>query len=243
MAMIFQDPMTVAEPGAHDRRPDLRGDQGPPGTERRAARERTMALLAARGCPVRGARVRPVPARVLRRHAPARDDRDGDRERPERPRRGRADDSARRHDPGADHRGAEGGAARDAGGDRPHHPRPRPDRRARRSRRRDVRGQGRRDRRRLLDLRLAPAPVHRRPSEEPRTARRGRRPARADRRAATQPDHAAAGLRVPPALRAVARPGDVQDGRAELRGGPRAGTDRHATSPRSSRRASQSGYP
>ena len=50
-----------------------------------------------------------------------------------------------------------------------------PDRRARRPRRRHVRGTGRRDRRRLLDLRLAAAPVHRRPAEEPRPARRGQR--------------------------------------------------------------------
>src|SRR3712207_9039428 len=63
--------------------------------------------------------VRPVPARVLRRDAPARDDRDGDRERAEGADRGRADDGARRDDPGADPGSAEEGARRDARGDDP----------------------------------------------------------------------------------------------------------------------------
>ena len=55
-----------------------------------------------------------LPARVLRRHAPARDDRHRDRQQPAGAHRRRADDGARRHHPGA---GA-GGAAHRAGGDR-----------------------------------------------------------------------------------------------------------------------------
>ena len=65
----------------------------------------------ARRHPRRAGARQPVPVRVLRRHAPARDDRHGDQLQPGRPDRRRADDGARRHDPGADHRRG----ARDAG--------------------------------------------------------------------------------------------------------------------------------
>ena len=71
-----------------------------------AARARTIELLEIVGVPFRRAARRSVPARVLGRNAPARDDRDGDGEQPERPHRRRADDRARRHHPGADRRGA-----------------------------------------------------------------------------------------------------------------------------------------
>ena len=94
----------------------------------------------------------------------------------------------------------------DPRGDHPDHARPRPDRRARRPRRRHVRRQRRRARRRLHDLQLAAASVHGRPAEQPGAARRRPGVAGADPGSAAEPDHAAARLRVPPALRALAGP-------------------------------------
>ena len=107
IAMIFQDPMTSLNP-VFRRRPDRGGD---PGAQRRGERGRARSARdrAARrssAFPNPEARIRPVPARVLGRHAPARHDRDGDRQRAVDPDRRRADDGARRDDPGADHRGA-----------------------------------------------------------------------------------------------------------------------------------------
>ena len=202
MAMIFQDPMTSLNPVL------TIGDQigeavkvHNPDTDDEAARKRVVQLLELVGVPVRRAPRRPVPARVLRRHAAARDDRDGDRERPGGPRRRRADDRARRDDPGADRGGAEGGARGDARGDHPDHARPRPDRGARRPRRRHVRGQRRRALRRLHDLQRAAAPVHARPAEQPGPRRRRPGVAAPDSRSAAEPGLAAARLSLPPALR------------------------------------------
>ena len=61
--------------------------------------------------PAAGQAGRPVPAPVLRRHAAARDDRDGPDQRPVATHRRRADHRARRHRPGADPRPAPGPAA------------------------------------------------------------------------------------------------------------------------------------
>ncbi len=221
MAMIFQDPMTLAEPGADDRRPGLGGGHGSqPEDERQGgARAGGRAARAGRRAAPRAPRP-PVPARAVRGDAAARDDRDGDREPPERARRRRAHDRARRHDPGADRRGAQGREGGDARGDRPDHARPRADRGARGPRRRDVRGAGRRDRRRVLDLRHAATSVHRRPAREPGADRSRDEGARADSRATAERRHASSRLRVPPALRALAGPGDLQGGGAGARGRP-----------------------
>ncbi len=115
MAMIFQDPMTSLNPVF------TIGDQisealqtHNPGMKDDAASTRAIELLEIVGVPFAERRVAPVSARVLGRHAPARDDRDGDGEQPERPHRRRADDRARRDDPGADRRGDQGGAGADA---------------------------------------------------------------------------------------------------------------------------------
>ncbi len=80
------------------------------------------------------------------------------------------------------------------------------DRGARGPRGRDVRGPRRRARRRAHDLQLAAPPVHGRPDEQP--CARGPRPrvARADSRSAAEHDQPATGLRVPSALRVLARP-------------------------------------
>ena len=80
-----------------------------------------------------------LPAPVLRRHAPAHHDRDGDRARPGGAHRRRADHRARRHRAGADHGAAAGAAGGAPDGADPHHPRPRRRRRRRRPDRRDVR--------------------------------------------------------------------------------------------------------
>ena len=215
MAMIFQDPMTSLNPvltiGVQISEALLAHNDG---MNDDAARKRTVELLELVGVPYAGAARGAVPARVLRRHAPARDDRDGDRERPERPRRGRADDRARRDDPGADRRGAEDRAAGDARGDHPHHARPRARRGARRPRRRHVRRPRGRARRRVHDLQLTPAPVHGRAHEQPRAPGHGPAAAGADPRPAAEPPEPPARVRVPPAVHALAGPGDLPDGRA-----------------------------
>ena len=94
----------LAEPGADDRPPAHRGARAAPEDgpiSRREARRR-----AARDGrhPGGGEPPERLPAPVLRRHAPARDDRHGAVLQPQAAARRRADDRARRHDPGADPR-------------------------------------------------------------------------------------------------------------------------------------------
>ncbi len=152
-------PADGAQPGVPRRRPDRRDDhdaradvegRGAPAGRRPARRGRHPQPRAAGAA---------VPARVLRGHAAAGDDRDGAGQRPRRAHRGRADDRARRHRAGPDH----GGAGASAGGpghrDRADHPRPRPGRRARRPDRRHVRRadrRGGRQRRRCSPHRTTP---------------------------------------------------------------------------------------
>ena len=92
----------LAEPGQDDRLPADRGD---PAAHRR---EQVGGASSARsscsrevGVQTPRTRLDAVPARVLGRHAPARDDRDGARLRPGAADRRRADDGARRDDAGA----------------------------------------------------------------------------------------------------------------------------------------------
>ena len=115
IAMIFQDPMTSLNPvqrigdqiveqiQAHEDAADAAG-----------ARARDRAARARRASRGRASGVDVLPARVLRRHAPARDDRAGAVVRPERPDRRRADHRARRDDPGPDPRAHPRAARRDA---------------------------------------------------------------------------------------------------------------------------------
>ena len=125
-------PDDLAEPGEDDR---LAARARPCSctSDVTSARRASARDRAARGGrdPARRAAPRRLSAPVLRRHAPARDDRDGADQQPRAADRRRADDRARRDDAGADPaaHGAPAGGARD--GDRHDHARPRRRRRAR----------------------------------------------------------------------------------------------------------------
>ncbi len=134
----------VAEPGVHGRAADRRGAAPPPRARPRGGARPHGRAARAGGHPRPDAARRRVPAPALRRHAPARDDRDGGRLQPEGADRRRADHRARRDDPGGHPRpdARHPRAARHR--DHAHHPRPRRGRRRRRPGDGHVRGaQGR----------------------------------------------------------------------------------------------------
>ena len=124
IAMIFQEPMTSLNPVftignqiaetliLHE------GLNAP-----RGARRGRRQLLQKVRLPDADKLARPLSAPALRRHAPARDDRHGARLQSEAPDRRRADDGARRDDPGADPQHHPRPAARDGHGRHLHHPR------------------------------------------------------------------------------------------------------------------------
>ena len=158
---------------------------------------------------------RQLPARVLRRHAATRDDRDGDGAAARGAGRRRADHGVGRHGAGA---GARRDARRAAGvrhGDRADHARPGRGRRHGRRRRGDVRRAGDGAGPAPRAVLPPPPPLHRGAAA---LAADGRAPraAHPDRRHAAEPDHAAAGLPVrtplPVGVRRVRRdaavPGD-----------------------------------
>ena len=143
-------PDDLAEPGQDDRLAARGGGADPPGRlEEGGAQARDRGPGAGRD-PARRTARRRLPAPVLGRHAPARDDRDGADQQPGDPDRRRADDRARRDDPGADPAPDGAPPAGVSDGDRDDHPRPRRRRRARGRRDRHVRrprgraGEGRR---------------------------------------------------------------------------------------------------
>ena len=128
-----------AQPGAPHRPPDRRDDPLAPGHEQEARRGAgRRAARPRRHPPAEGAGAA-VPPRVLRRHAPAGDDRHGDRQRPRRADRRRADHRARRHRAGPDPRGHPADPARAEHGRGADHPRPRRGRPRRRAGAGDVR--------------------------------------------------------------------------------------------------------
>ena len=111
MQMIFQDPYAIAEP-AHDGRRHHRRAAARPQASGRAASAKRSACGAARDWWASTRTPEPLPARVHRRPAPAHRHRPGARRRAQLHRLRRADQRARRLDPGADHQPAAGSAAR-----------------------------------------------------------------------------------------------------------------------------------
>ena len=132
---VFQDPMSALTPGLHRRRPDRRGHRDPPAAAPTATggpRPRGRTARARRHRPAGTAR-HGVPARTVRRRAPARRDRDRDRQRSRPADLRRADHRAGRHRAGADPRRARDRARRHRRRRADHHPRPRRGRRVRRT--------------------------------------------------------------------------------------------------------------
>ena len=174
----------------------------------RAARARAIELLDAVRVPGSAAPRRRIPAPAVRRPPPARADRRGARLPAQAAHRRRADDRARRHDPGPDPRSA----ARSEGALPPraaaHHPRPRRRRAAGGSRRRDVR---RPHRRRGAGADAVPrpeAPLHARPAGVAAGPARHAAAGHRRHRAAARPHPGRLRLRpaLPEPLRAVRRP-------------------------------------
>ena len=125
IAMIFQDPMTSLNPVLPDRRPDRRGDRRHEAISKKQARRRAIDLLKQVGHSERHGADRHISAPAVRRHAPAGHDRDGSLLQPGHRDRRRADDGARRDDPGPDPRPARRSAGRVRLRRDPDHARPR----------------------------------------------------------------------------------------------------------------------
>ena len=115
ISMIFQEPMTSLNPVYSVGDQIAEAVRSHRGVGRKEALERALEMLRARRHPRGGAPRQGLPASALGRDAPARDDRHGARLRSEAAHRRRADDGARRDDPGADPR-ADGGACRSGSG-------------------------------------------------------------------------------------------------------------------------------
>ena len=81
IAMIFQDPMTSLNPVLTIEEQMIETIQAHKQIDKAEARERAIELLAMVGIPQARDAPQELPAPVLRRHAPARDDRDGARAR------------------------------------------------------------------------------------------------------------------------------------------------------------------
>ena len=135
----------LAQSGLHGGRPDRRIDPAASGQGSRRRERRGAADAGAGAHPRSRAGADALSAPALRRHAPARDDRDGAVVPPESADRRRADDRARRDGAGADPGADPDPAGGDADGRRLHHARHGRGRRGRRPRRRDA-AAGRRSR-------------------------------------------------------------------------------------------------
>ena len=140
IAMIFQDPMTSLNPTLKIGTQIMETIRRTSGTTR--ARRASARSSCSKRCSIPNAKdaARRLPAPLLGRDAPARDDRDRDLVQPEAPDRGRADDGARRHRPGGRARPARGAPAGARDGDDRDHARHGSGRRSGRRHRRHVRG-------------------------------------------------------------------------------------------------------
>ena len=163
--MIFQDPMTSLNPVLTIGRQVARRSD-PLDMNKKEAEARAGELLDQVGIESAKMRLKDYPHQFSGRDAPTGHDRGGPRLRAEAADRRRADDSARRHDPGADPGPAPRAGRRAGHGPDPDHARPRRRRRHVRARERDVRGDVRRDRHCAAGVRQAAAPVHARPAPE-----------------------------------------------------------------------------
>ena len=212
------EPAELAEPADEGRQADHRAAEAPP---RHGPHERPRhrgATVARRAHPRGRASPRPVPARVVGRHAPARDDRDRARLRPDDPVRRRADHRPRRHRAGPDPRADRRAAPRPQHVGHPRHPRPRRRRRSHRPDRRDVRRQARRAGPDEDAVREHEDALHPGVDEEhPEAHRREPHTARHDSRSSAGPRPPPAGLPVRAALRV--RPRQVSPGGTTARAG------------------------
>ncbi len=205
VGMVFQDPMTSLHPMFRV------GDQIAEGVVAHRDVSGAGGRRDGRGRPAQGRHPRaraarpPVPARVLGRHAPARDDRHGAGARPRPADRRRAHHGPRRDRAGADPRAdrRDEGAPRD----RRRADQPQPGRHRRRRAEDDdhVRRPAGRDGHARRDLPRAPPPLRLGAARVDPAAGRARRAAGADRGHAAVADPPAARLRVPPALPAPLR--------------------------------------
>ena len=201
-----------AQPGHARRRAD-RGGAARAARAERGAGARAGARAAAPGRHPRSRAPLPgLPARALGRPAPAHRDRDRAGLRAAAAALRRADDGARRDDPGSDPAPARAPARRDGRLAGARHARSRGRRADLRARRRHVRGAHRRDGDGRRGVRRAAASVHARAAALGARLRRAPRAPRVDRGHAARPRRAALGLPLPPALRDRAR--RLRDGRS-----------------------------
>ena len=205
LAMVFQDPMTSLHPMLTIGRQLTEHVRLHLGFDRRAA-EAVRSSCSRRCASPRRASPARLPARVLRRHAPADRDRDRPRLPPEAADRRRADDGARRHRAGRHPAAARPPPPRERPRGDPDQPRPRGHVGDRRPRLDLLRGAcggvG------IAGGRPAPAapPVHTRTAGRVAASRAAREPAaRGDPRLPAEPREHPARLRVPPAVRVRAR--------------------------------------
>ena len=189
ITIIFQEPMTSLNPLHTIERQIGEILLAASRPHRRARRARASSSCSTQvGIPNPRDAAEELSAPAVRRPAPARDDRDGARQRAGPADRRRADDRARRHRAGANPQASQGIAGPPRHGDAVHHPRPRHRAQDRRPGLRDEGRQDRRGEQRRRHLQVAAASLHARAARR-RAAHAGRaaqsRPARSCSRPTT----------------------------------------------------------